>query len=80
MPMKLEVLQSLSVTVMILGLFLSALGGFGAYFFSGGTERPGRAPATAQVESTEPDLPVRDFPPDPKVAATKPGADGPPAL
>ena len=58
--MKLEVLQSLSMTVMIVGLFLSALGGFGAYFFSGGTERTGRGPTSAQIVSSEPDLPERD--------------------
>ena len=58
--MKLEALQSLSVIVMFAGLFLSALGGFGAYFFSGGSERAGRAPAFAQVESVEPELPARD--------------------
>ena len=58
--MKLEALQSLSVIVMFVGLFLSALGGFGAYFFSGGSERAGRATASAHVESVEPDLPARD--------------------
>ena len=67
--MKLEALQSLSVIVMFVGLFLSALGGFGAYFFSGGSERPGRAPVAAQVESTEPELPTRDPAADARLAA-----------
>ena len=58
--MKLEALQSLSVVVMIAGFFLSALGGFGAYFFSGGSERAGRTQPSAQVEASGPELPVRD--------------------
>lgn len=67
--MKLEALQSLSVIVMFAGLFLSALGGFGAYFFSGGSERAGRAPAFAQVESVEPELPARDSAEEARLAA-----------
>ena len=67
--MKLEALQSVSVIVMFVGLFLSALGGFGAYFFSGGSERSGRAPASAQVESAEPELPARDPAADARLAA-----------
>ncbi len=48
--MKLEALQSLSVVVLVVGLCLSALGGFGAYFFSGGSERAGHAQAVAKSE------------------------------
>ena len=66
--MKLEALQSLSVAVMIAGLFLSALGGFGAYFFSGGSERNGQAQNSAQIESTEPELPARDAAADARLA------------
>ena len=61
---------------MIAGLFLSALGGFGAYFFSGGSERAGRTQNSAQVESTEPELPVRDSIDDSKLASlTEPVAE-----
>lgn len=67
--MKLEALQSLSVAVMIAGLFLSALGGFGAYFFSGGSERAGRPQSSAQIEVSEPDLPVRDAAAEERLAA-----------
>ena len=67
--MKLEALQSLSVGVMIAGLFLSALGGFGAYFFSGGSERPGRAQSSARIEMTEPDLPMRDVGEDSRITS-----------
>lgn len=67
--MKLEALQSLSVAVMFVGLFLSALGGFGAYFFSGGSEREGRAHHSAQVESAEPDQQSREATPDARLAA-----------
>ncbi|MEO7317677.1 MAG: hypothetical protein ABIZ56_01675 [Chthoniobacteraceae bacterium] len=67
--MKLEALQSLSVAVMIAGLFLSALGGFGAYFFSGGSERNGHAQNPVPIESTEPELPLRDADADSRLAA-----------
>ena len=67
--MKLEALQSVSVIVMFVGLFLSALGGFGAYFFSGGSERTGRATASAHVKSVEPELPARDTAADARLAA-----------
>lgn len=67
--MKLEALQSLSVVVMFIGLLLSALGGVGAYFFSGGTERVGRQQASAQVESVEPELPIRSAAENSKLAA-----------
>ena len=74
--MKLEALQSLSVVVMFIGLLLSALGGVGAYFFSGGTERLGRQQASAQVESVEPELPIRRAAVDSKLAAlTEPVAE-----
>ena len=74
--MKLEALQSLSVVVMFIGLLLSALGGVGAYFFSGGTERLGRQQASAQVESVEPELPIRSAAVDSKLAAlTEPVAE-----
>ena len=67
--MKLEALQSLSVAVMIVGLFLSTLGGLGAYFFSGGSERAGRPQASAQIEMAEPELPVRDAAADARLAS-----------
>ena len=67
--MKLEALQSLSVTVMIIGLFLSALGGFGAYFFSGGSERAGRAPISERVEPSKSDRPEIADAEDPKLSS-----------
>ena len=67
--MKLEALQSVSVIVMFVGLFLSALGGFGAYFFSGGSERTSLATASAHVKSVEPELPTRDTAADARLAA-----------
>ena len=71
--MKLEALQSLSVGVMIVGLFLSALGGFGAYFFNGGSERSGRAQNSTPIEAIEPELPARDRAADsPPVASVEP--------
>ena len=62
--MKLELLQSISVAVLSVGLFLSALGAFGTYYFGGKSERK-----TASVEFTEPDLPVRGDPADERLAA-----------
>ncbi len=67
--MKLEALQSLSVGVMVVGFLLSALGGFGAYFFSGGSERSGRMQSSARIEASEPDLPVRDAGEDSRITA-----------
>ena len=57
--MKTELFQSISMIVLIAGLFLSALGGFGAYFFSGKDAPSDDRPESAAVESAEPDLPVR---------------------
>ena len=62
--MKVELLQSISVAVLSVGLFLSAVGAFGTYYFGGKTERK-----TTSVEITEPDLPVRDEPPDERLAS-----------
>ena len=62
--MKLELLQSISVAVLSVGLFLSALGAFGTYYFGGKSERK-----TASVEFTEPDLPVRGDPADERLEA-----------
>ncbi len=67
--MKVEALQSLSVIVMVVGLFLSALGGLGAYFFSSGGERSRQPPSITQMESAEPELSMRDSNIDSKFAS-----------
>jgi hypothetical protein len=58
--MKLEALQSISVIVLITGLFLSALGAFGTYYFGGRTETAQRRPTPSPVRIAEQKLTVRD--------------------
>ncbi len=67
--MKTELLQSLSVFVLIAGLFLSALGGLGAYYFSGKGGPSDSRRESAAVKIAEPDLPVRQEEPDARLAA-----------
>ncbi len=67
--MKLELLQSVSVIVMVVGILLSALGGFGTYYFSGRSEPTADRPASAALEIAEPDLPVRGDEPDARFAS-----------
>ena len=67
--MKAELLQSLSVIALIAGLFLSVLGAFGTYYFSGQSGPADDRQAVAEVEIAEPDLPVREAEPDARLAA-----------
>ena len=67
--MKAELLQSISVIVLIAGLFLSALGGFGAYYFGGRSGPSDDRQTAAAVEIAEPDLPVREDETDARLAS-----------
>ena len=58
--MKLEALQSLSVAVMFAGIFLSALGAFGTYYFGGRTEVAERPPPPVARRVAEVKPPARD--------------------
>ena len=49
--MKIETLQTYSVAILILGLFLAAVGGFGAHYFGAKSERLQRQ-QTAEVVQT----------------------------
>ena len=67
--MKVELLQSISVIALIAGLFLSALGAFGTYYFGGKSAHSGGRQASATVEIAEPELPVRADADDARLAA-----------
>ena len=58
--MKPEVLQSISVFAMIAGVFLSALGAFGTYYFRGRAETAQRPPPPVALKAAEPKPVVRD--------------------
>ena len=58
--MKSEALQSISVAVMVAGIFLSALGAFGTYYFRGRTETAQIPPPPVAMKAAEPKLTVRD--------------------
>ena len=51
--MKIETLQTYSVAILILGLFLAAMGGFGAYYFGSKSERLQRQHTAAVVQTVD---------------------------
>ena len=58
--MKPEALVSISVAVMFAGIFLSALGAFGTYYFRGRTEMAHRPPPPVTLKADAPKLAERD--------------------
>ena len=51
--MKIETLQTYSVAILILGLFLAAVGGFGAHYFGSKSERLQRQQTAAVVQTVD---------------------------